>query len=136
MEKKARIFMVDDDGDLIQVAKLVFEAEGYEFHSASSAKEAIETIEAVNPDLVILDVMMEDIVAGFRVVNMLRNFDENPENRKFEKLPILMMSSVQQRTKMKVAQDAGTRLLPIDTFLEKPVKPKVLLDKVAELLKK
>jgi CheY-like chemotaxis protein len=136
MEKKARIFMVDDDGDLIQVAKLVFEAEGYEFHSAASAKEAIETIEAVNPDLVILDVMMEDIVAGFRVVNLLRNFDENPQNRKFEKLPILMMSSVQQRTKMKVAQDAGTRLLPIDSFLEKPVKPKVLLDKVAELLKK
>jgi CheY-like chemotaxis protein len=136
MEKKARIFMVDDDSDLIQVVKWVFEAEGYEFRSASSAKEALEIIDSVQPDLMILDVMMEDIVAGFRVVNALRNFEENPHNQKFAGMPILMLTSVQQRTKMKISQDAGTKLLPIDSFLEKPVKPKVLLEKVTELLKK
>jgi CheY-like chemotaxis protein len=136
MEKKVRIFMVDDDSDLIQVVRWVLEAEGYEFASASSAREAIATIDQVNPDLVILDVMMEDVVAGFRVVNTLRNFEEFPQNRRYEHVPILMLSSVQQQTKMKIAQDAGTRLLPVDSFLEKPVKTKVLLDKVTELLKK
>lgn len=136
MEKKTKIFMVDDDSDLIQVVRWVLEAEGYEFASAGSAREAIATIDQVSPDLVILDVMMEDVVAGFRVVNALRNFEEFPQNRRYEKVPILMLTSVQQRTKMKIAQDAGTRLLPVDSFLEKPVKTKVLLDKVTELLKK
>ena len=136
MEKKAKIFMVDDDTDLVQVVKWVFEAEGYEFASANSAKEALEVIDRVNPDLIILDVMMEDIVAGFRVVAALRNFEQNPQNRKYEHIPILMLTSIQQRTKMRFSQDAGSKLLPIDAFMEKPVRPKELLDKVASLLKK
>jgi DNA-binding response OmpR family regulator len=37
---------------------------------------------------------------------------------------------------MKFSQDAGSRLLPIDAFLEKPVKPRVLLEKIAELLRR
>ena len=85
-------------------------------------------------DLLILDVMMEDLVAGFRVVNQLRNFDAFPQNRKYEKVPILMMTSIQQQTRMKFSQDAGSRLLPIDAFLEKPVKPRALLQKISELL--
>ena len=136
MSKKAKIFMVDDDIDLVLVVKSVFEAEGYEFVSANSAKEALEKIDGVSPDLIILDVMMEDVVAGFRVVNVLRNFEENPQNKKYESVPILMLTSVQQRLKMKFSGDAGSKLLPIDSFLEKPVKPRALLAKVAQLLKK
>jgi CheY-like chemotaxis protein len=134
MNSKAKIFFVDDDVDLVMVARSVFEAEGYSFASANSAKEALEKIGEVKPDLIILDVMMEDIVAGFRVVNALRNFDEYPQNKAYEDVPILMLTSVQQRMKMKFSEDAGSKLLPIDSFLEKPVKPRVLLEKVASLL--
>lgn len=135
MKKKARVFMVDDDADLVEIVKWVIESKGYEFASAGSAEEAIERVSDVNPDILILDVMMEDVVAGFRVVNFLRDFDVHPENRRFEKIPILMMTSIQQKTKMKFSEDAGSRLLPIDAFLEKPVKPQVLLSKIAELVK-
>jgi len=136
MEKKPKIFMVDDDADLVLVVKSVFEASGYEFASAGSAKEGLEKIDAVRPDLIILDVMMEDLVAGFRVVNALRDYEANPQNRAWATTPILMLTSVQQRTKMKFSQDVGSKLLPIDSFLEKPVKPQALLATVAELLKK
>ena len=135
-QKKARIFMVDDDTDLVDIVRSVLESAGYEFYSASSATEALEQLEAVNPDLIILDVMMEDLVAGFRVVNHLRNFEQYPQNRRYEKVPILMMTSIQQQTRMKFSQDAGSRLLPIDAFLEKPVKPRVLLEKISELLRR
>lgn len=134
--RKPRIFMVDDDTDLVDIVRSVLESSGYEFHSASSAAEALEQLDAVNPDLIILDVMMEDLVAGFRVVNRLRNFEQYPENRRYEKVPILMMTSIQQQTRMKFSQDAGSRLLPIDAFLEKPVKPRALLEKIAELLRR
>lgn len=134
MEKKPRIFMVDDDTDLVQVVHWVLEAEGFAFASANSAKEALEKLDEVEPDLIILDVMMEDVVAGFRVVNALRNFEDHPDARKYAKVPILMLTSIQQRTKMKFSQDTGSNLLPIDAFLEKPVKPKALLEKIRELL--
>ena len=126
--------MVDDDTDLVDIVRSVLEAAGYEFASAASATEALDIVDTVAPDLIILDVMMEDLVAGFRVVNQLRNFDAFPQNRKYEKVPILMMTSIQQQTRMKFSQDAGSRLLPIDAFLEKPVKPRALLQKISELL--
>jgi len=134
VDRKARIFMVDDDTDLVDIVRSVLEAAGYDFMSASSATEALDIVNSVGPDLIILDVMMEDLVAGFRVVNHLRNFDAFPQNKAYEGVPILMMTSIQQQTRMKFSQDAGSRLLPIDAFLEKPVKPRVLLEKIAELL--
>jgi len=96
----------------------------------------LENVDNVNPDLIILDVMMEDVVAGFRVLNALRNGDDAARNARYAKVPILMFTSIQQRTKMKFSQDAGTALLPTDAFVEKPVQPKLLLEKVAELLNK
>lgn len=134
MSERKTIYMVDDDADLVDVVKWVLEAKGYAFASAGSAEEAMRNIGGVNPDLVLLDVMMEDVVAGFRVVSFLRDVDSHPENRRFAHVPILMMTSIQQKTRMKFADDAGTRLLPIDAFLEKPVKPQVLLDTIARLL--
>lgn len=128
--------MVDDDTYLVQVVQWVFEAEGYEFHSAPCAKDALETVDELAPDLIILDVMMEDVVAGFRVLNALRNSPDKARNDRYSRVPVLMFTSIQQRTKMKFSQDAATALLPIDAFLEKPVQPKALLEKVAELLSK
>jgi len=136
MDGKKKIYMVDDDVDLVDVVKWVLEARGYDFVSAGSAEEAMRCVADVNPDLIILDVMMEDVVAGFRVVSFLRDLEAHPENRRFSKVPILMMTSIQQKTKMRFSDDAGSRLLPIDAFLEKPVKPQVLLDTIARLLEK
>lgn len=135
MKKKTRIYMVDNDADLVRVVRWVFEAEGYDFFSAGSAKEGLRLLDQVAPDLIILDVMMEDAVAGFRVVNALRNFDDFPQNRKYEGMPILLLTGIQRFTKMKIVQEVGARLSPVDAYLEKPVKPKQLLDKVVELLK-
>jgi CheY-like chemotaxis protein len=134
--KKSKIYMVDNDADLVKVVKWVFEAEGYDFASAGSAKEGLQLLDQVAPDLIILDVMMEDPTAGFRVVNTLRNYEEFPMNRKYERIPILLLTGIQRHTKMKVAPHVGGKLLSGDAFLEKPVKPKQLLDKVAELLQK
>ena len=129
-----KIFMVDDDADLVDVVRWVLEARGYAFVSAGSAEEAMARVDSVDPDLIILDVMMEDVVAGFRVVTFLRDLAAHPENARFAKVPILLMTSIQQKTKVRFSDGAGSRLLPIDAFLEKPVKPQMLLDTIARLL--
>jgi CheY-like chemotaxis protein len=125
--------MIDDDANLVSVFRLVCESKGYEFHSAGSAVQGLVEIEAVEPDLIILDVIMEDFVAGFRVVNELR---ANPASRyaRFSSVPIIMLTSVTSKTQVDFAERVGTALLPVDAFVEKPVKPAEMLSTIESVL--
>lgn len=127
------ILMIDDDVNLVSVFRLVCEAQGYAFHSAGSAVEGLAAVEAIGPDLIILDVIMEDFVAGFRVVNELR---ANPASRyaRFAHVPIIMLTSVTTKTQLDFAERVGTALLPVDAFVEKPVKPAEMLAMIDRVL--
>jgi CheY-like chemotaxis protein len=128
-----KILMIDDDANLVNVFRLVCQSRGYEFHSAASAVQGLSAIEAVEPDLIILDVIMEDFVAGFRVVNELR---ANPASRlaRFSLVPIIMLTSVTSKTQVDFAERVGTALLPVDAFVEKPVKPAEMLATIESVL--
>jgi len=136
MRANKMILMIDDDVNLVNVVKMVFEARGYEFSEAHSATEGLERIIEVNPDLIILDVIMEDFVAGFRVVSELRATEGDSKYRAYAKIPILMLTSVTMKTRFDFSAHVGTALLPVDVFVEKPVKPADLLARVEELLQK
>ena len=129
-----RLLMVDDDVNLVNVFRLVFEVKGYEFHSAHSAAEGLEKIRKVKPDLIILDVIMEDFVAGFRVVSELRAAKPGSPYAEHAKVPIVMLTSVSAKTQLDFASRVGTALLPVDAFVEKPVKPQEILAKIEEIL--
>ncbi len=131
-----RLMMIDDDVNLVNVFKLVCTAKGFEFFSAHSAAEALEMIPEVEPDLIILDVIMEDFVAGFRVVSELRA--GGPESRfaKYAKVPIIMLTSVTSKTHLNFSDRVGTALLPVDDFIEKPVKPAEILARIDAMLAK
>ncbi|MEA1979994.1 MAG: response regulator [candidate division Zixibacteria bacterium] len=128
--------MIDDDVNLVNVVKMVFKSKGYKFSEAHSATEGLEKITEVNPDLIILDVIMEDFVAGFRVVSELRTTEGDSKYSAYTKTPILMLTSVTEKTRFDFNKHVGTSLLPVDAFVEKPVKPADLLAKVEELLQK
>jgi CheY-like chemotaxis protein len=128
-----RILMIDDDVNLVDVFKLVCEAKGYEFAAAYSASEGLEKIKQVKPDLIILDVIMEDFVAGFRVLSELRTGEPDSEYSAYAKVPILMLTSVTSKTNLDFSDRVGTALLPVDAFMEKPVRPAELLAKIQEL---
>lgn len=134
MSEQKKILMIDDDENLVSVVRLVFEAKNYNFDFAYSAKEGLEKIKEFEPDLIILDVIMEDFVAGFRVVSELRTGDPISEYSKFSKIPILMLTSVTSKTDINFSEKIGTALLPVDAFIEKPVKPDVLLNEIKKLL--
>lgn len=136
MGMRKKILMIDDDVNLVDVFKLVCEAKGFEFAAAYSASEGLEKIKQVKPDLIILDVIMEDFVAGFRVVSELRTGNPDSEFSAFAKIPILMLTSVTSKTNLDFSERVGTALLPVDAFMEKPVRPAELLAKIEELLAK
>jgi malate dehydrogenase (oxaloacetate-decarboxylating) len=134
MDKK-KIFIVDDSVDFVKAVKTILEKNSYECACAYSAKEGLEKVKEVNPDLIVLDVMMESITAGLGVVNKLRNPDRDSPYFECSKIPILIVTSIQQIMETNFQEIAGTQLLPVDDFLEKPVPAKVLLERVKLLTK-
>jgi DNA-binding response OmpR family regulator len=125
--------MIDDDVNLSKVIRIASEAKGFAFFAAQSAAEGLEAIKKVEPDLIILDVIMEDFVAGFRVVRELRTAAPDSPFKRFEKVPILMLTSVTSKTTVDFSGRVATALLPVDAFIEKPVKPSELFAAIEKL---
>jgi CheY-like chemotaxis protein len=87
-------------------------------------------LKQVRPDLIILDVMMRTSQEGFELSRELKH------NAKFKDIPILMLTAVKQKTGLDFKTEAGDQSwLPVEEFLDKPVKPNVLLEKVEDLLR-
>jgi|YNPNPStandDraft_1061719.scaffolds.fasta_scaffold68437_2 CheY-like chemotaxis protein len=131
-QPRAKILVVDDDPDMVLSLQLTLATGPYEVVSARSGEEGLRKIKEENPDLLILDVMMEDFVTGFKMVERLRDPDPHSEYAAYAHLPILLLTSIHQRTAFRFAPDPER--LPVQGFLEKPIAPQVLLQRVAELL--
>ena len=126
-----RILLIDDDPDIRQAFKAILESADYRCFDAGTMKQGIAMVAEAKPHLILLDVMMEDISAGFRFARKLREVEKGEGQ---ERIPILMVTGVEKVTDLKFQDRVGTHELPVDGFLEKPVEPRILLRKVKELL--
>ena len=126
---QARILIIDDDPDITESMKIVLENQGYVVSSAKDGEEGMEQIKEVLPNLIVLDVMMNSMREGFKVS---REIKTNPA---YKHVPILMVTAAKEKTGIDFKPAAGDEdWLPVEDFLDKPVKPEVLLDKVRTLL--
>jgi CheY-like chemotaxis protein len=130
MGLKVKILIVDDDTDFIEISRYSLEAEGYEVLAATSTRAAWKILEKESPDLIIMDLMMENLDSGMALSRKIKN------HIRFSSIPILMLTSITRDTGMdfspRNAEDL--RHLHIDDFSTKPIKGKLLLEKVAKLL--
>jgi len=127
-----RILVVDDDPDTVEVIRLTLESAGYEVVSAANGEEGLRRVVEEKPDLMILDVMMDTTTAGFHVSLKLRSPEPDSPYAAFRKMPILMLTAIHTTTPLRFAPDAD--YLPVDEFVEKPISPESLLQKVEKLL--
>lgn len=134
--EEAKILIVDDDPDIVEALKMTLEANNYKVFTAANGTEGLKQVKAVNPDLIILDVMMDTITEGFQVSYQLRNPDPNSEYAAYSKIPILMLTAIVEKKRMKFSPEADGDFLPVDDFVEKPIRPQALLEKVKKLLAK
>ncbi len=126
---EGKILIIDDDPDITEAMTVVLENRGYEVTGARDGTEGMEMLKKARPDLIILDVMMRTSQEGF---DLSRELKGNP---KYKDIPILMLTAVKQKTGLDFKTEAGDQSwLPVEEFLDKPVKPKVLLEKVEDLL--
>jgi len=121
----ALIAVIDDDADIREASELVLTSKGYQVITANNPKDGYEIINSKKPDLVILDVMMDEPDDGFFLAQKLR--------RENNKVPILMYTSISKT----VGMDFGASdMVPVDDFVEKPISPDQLIKKVENLLNK
>jgi DNA-binding response OmpR family regulator len=129
---KKKVFLVDDDVDLVATMNLILTKAGYDVKYQHDDKNIEENVRTFNPDLIILDVMFPaDDGAGFRIARALRHHDGLKEK------PILMLSAVNQEGSFvgKFSdKDIDEVYLPITKFLEKPLDAKRLTEQVARMI--
>lgn len=120
---KKKILIVDDDPDIIEALTLFLEAKGYEVAGEKIPGKAIEIFNSYKPDLVIMDVMMDEPDEGFFVAQKIKKI--NPE------CPLIIYSSVSKALGYDFAK---SDVISADEFIDKPADPNVLLNVLNKLL--
>jgi CheY-like chemotaxis protein len=130
MKTGVKILIVDDDLDFVEISKLSLERQGYKIQSAPNAKEGWKMVEKEKPDLIIMDLMMEHLDAGMVLSQKIKNHPQ------YSSIPILMLTSITRDTGLDFTPRTGEDLkkLNVDDFSMKPIKAKVLLEKIEKLL--
>ena len=126
-----KILVVDDDPDIRDAAGIILEAQGYEVVTATNGVEGLASLKAENPDLMVLDLLMPKM-DGFAVCKTL----QDARWSKYRDMPILVLSSVREEASRRRYELETGLELGIDDYVEKPISPKVLLERVNNLLKK
>jgi len=121
---KETILLIDDDPDIVQMISYNLKKEGYDVHSAANGEEGLKLATNVKSDLVLLDVMMPKM-DGMEVCETIR------ENKSIEQPIIAFLTSRNEDYSQIAGFKAGG-----DDYINKPIRPKVLLSKIEALLRR
>jgi len=116
------ILLVDDDADFVAAATMVLEAEGHRVMVACNGRDAQSCLREETPDLILLDLIMEAPLAGLEVAREVRG------HPRLRGVPILAISAIRSTEWAGLLPSVGE--MPFDDFIDKPIEPRVLLEKV------
>ncbi len=132
MDKKT-VLLVDDDADLNEINKITLERAGFTVLVAYNSDQAILLATESLVDVAVLDVIMDTPTEGFELARKLR------QNEKTKRIPLLMLTSVNTHNEEIGSfvrfsdRDRDHTWLPVDRFLDKPVKSEDLVTIVRTL---
>lgn len=118
----ARILVVDDEPKLVHLVREVLTAAGYETLAANSAESAIEAAAVEQPDLVLLDIILNGPIDGYEVARRLREFSN---------VPIIMLTARVRESDLLHGFESGA-----DDYITKPFSSKELLARIGAVLKR
>ncbi|MBN2125392.1 MAG: response regulator [Deltaproteobacteria bacterium] len=128
MSGKKRILVIDDDPDFSAAIRKILTSADYAVTQAGSMKEGMKSVEEVRPDLILLDVMMENYDDGFNMCYGLKHDD------RYRHIPVIIVTAVTEATGLKFDPKTDGEYLEAEGYFQKPINPKILLEKVAGLL--
>jgi two-component system alkaline phosphatase synthesis response regulator PhoP/two-component system response regulator ResD len=115
------ILVVDDEKNIVQLARLYLGNEGFRVEEAYDGKQALDKARAVNPDLVVLDIMMPEM-DGLSVCRELR---------KTSSVPVIMLTARDEDVDKIVGLEVGA-----DDYMTKPFNPRELVARVKAVLRR
>ena len=128
-ENKKRVLLVDDDPDFLFQQRIQLEASGYAVMDADGVEPALKILQTGSFDIAIIDLMMEETDAGFRLSREIKKI--NPS------LPVIIISGVASETGIEF--DTATKeersWIKADAMLDKPVRFEQLEREINRLLK-
>jgi len=129
-EEKGRILVVDDDVQLVESVTTLLESVGYEVISAYKAERGFDLAKEKQPDLILLDVMFAGPPGpdGFEIS---RRIKKDPE---LKETPVVMLSGVKKVLELGYDVSPDADFMPVEAFIDKPVKPETLLTTIGEVL--
>ena len=130
---KKKVLIIDDDRDYCQSVQALLREEGYDVICVNTGAEGVEAATARHPDLIILDVMMENMWAGYDVNQKLK-FQSGEDS--IRKVPIVMVSSIEEPPAARFARSPESVMITPDAYLTKPLDVRGFLDTVRSLTQK
>jgi len=118
-----RILVVDDEPDILQVAVFRLKKAGYDVAQAVNGREAIDSIKALRPDLVLLDLRLPEI-SGFEVCRIIKSDNE------LRNIPVIIFTASVNGLEEKMKE------MGADAYLPKPFEPDQLLEKIKSIIGK
>ncbi|UCB57592.1 MAG: response regulator [Candidatus Omnitrophota bacterium] len=119
-----KILLVDDETGLVELMKMRLEREGYEVITGYDGQEALDKARKEKPDLIILDLMLPKM-DGYKVCGLLKR------DARYSKIPVVMFTARAEEEDRKAGEEAEA-----DAYIIKPFEPKLLLEKIKELLER
>jgi len=117
-----KIFVVDDEPNLLELIKVNLEAGGFEVAVASSGPKAIEFLKDYSPDAIILDGRLPGM-DGWEICRIIK------ADERMKAVPVIFLSSATQKSDIQRAQDAGC-----GCFISKPFDPLNLIEVLETML--
>ena len=122
--QKEKILLVDDEADILEILSYNLKKEGFEVKAVSSGKEALLCLDAFQPNLIILDLMMPEM-DGIETCEIIRS------NSIYDRILITFLTARSEDYSQIVGLNSGA-----DDYISKPIKPKVLVSKINALLRR
>jgi len=127
-ERQPKILIVDDNQDFLFTMETLLKRNGFQALTADSGEKGLELAQKEQPDLILLDVMMETLYSGFEVCRRLKL---NPQ---LQKIPIIGISGMGDEIGVGYDKQRDEEYFSPDEFFEKPVDKVKLLNRIKELL--
>jgi DNA-binding response OmpR family regulator len=129
MSAQKRLIIIDDDPDFVSGIKSILEKAEYKVDAAYNPKDGFQALQTGQYDLLLLDIMMGRGAEGIALARKIS------KDAKLRKMPVLIITSVREQIAFLFpGQAVHPNFVDVDELMEKPVEPKLLLEKVEALL--
>lgn len=129
MADQKRLLIIDDDPDFVEGIQSILDGAGYAIDVAYNPKTGLQALQSKFYDLLLLDIMMGRGAEGIMIARKMR------KDPKLREIPVLIITGIREQIAFLFpGEPVHPRFVAIDELVEKPVEPKLLLEKVSTLI--